>query len=201
MRRRRAARGARGDEIRFLEEAEWEAVLAARHSAGDYEALDRALYLTAPMAGLRHGELCALRWRDVDWPAGRIRVRQNWVLGEYGTPKFAGEAQRADGGPARRRARPAVQGRGGQADDDAGVRRPATGEPLDKAGEPRRFRKALKAAGSTRRTASTSCATRSARAWRRPASPMRTLQEWMGHRDIATTQRYADYAPSPTSPS
>jgi integrase len=26
--------------------------------------------------------------------------------------------------------------------------------------------------------------------------PMRTLQEWMGHRDIATTQRYADYAPS-----
>jgi integrase len=26
--------------------------------------------------------------------------------------------------------------------------------------------------------------------------PMRTLQEWMGHKDIATTQRYADYAPS-----
>jgi integrase len=27
------------------------------------------------------------------------------------------------------------------------------------------------------------------------AVPMRTLQEWMGHRDIETTQRYADYAP------
>lgn len=27
--------------------------------------------------------------------------------------------------------------------------------------------------------------------------PMRTLQEWMGHRDVRTTQRYADYAPSP----
>jgi len=26
---------------------------------------------------------------------------------------------------------------------------------------------------------------------------MRTLQEWMGHRDLETTQRYADYAPSP----
>jgi len=25
---------------------------------------------------------------------------------------------------------------------------------------------------------------------------LRTLQEWMGHRDITTTQRYADYAPS-----
>jgi integrase len=26
--------------------------------------------------------------------------------------------------------------------------------------------------------------------------PMRTLQELMGHRDIETTQRYADYAPN-----
>jgi site-specific recombinase XerD len=25
--------------------------------------------------------------------------------------------------------------------------------------------------------------------------PMRTLQEWMGHASIATTQRYADDAP------
>ena len=29
----------------------------------------------------------ALRWTDVDWPAARIRVRQNYVLGEFGTPK------------------------------------------------------------------------------------------------------------------
>jgi integrase len=74
------------DEIRFLDESEWEAVL--RHvQPGAYEALDRAFYLSAIMAGLRHGELIALRWRDVDWPAGRIRVRQNWVLGEFDTPK------------------------------------------------------------------------------------------------------------------
>ena len=26
--------------------------------------------------------------------------------------------------------------------------------------------------------------------------PMRTLREWMGHRDYQTTLRYADYAPS-----
>jgi integrase len=27
--------------------------------------------------------------------------------------------------------------------------------------------------------------------------PRRTLQEWMGHRDIQTTQRHADYCPDP----
>jgi integrase len=26
--------------------------------------------------------------------------------------------------------------------------------------------------------------------------PMRTLQEWLGHRDVQTTQIYADYSPS-----
>jgi integrase len=25
--------------------------------------------------------------------------------------------------------------------------------------------------------------------------PMRTIQEWMGHRDVKTTLNYADYAP------
>ena len=39
------------------------------------------------MTGLRKGELLALRWKDVDWGAGRIRIRQNYVRGEFGTPK------------------------------------------------------------------------------------------------------------------
>jgi integrase len=26
--------------------------------------------------------------------------------------------------------------------------------------------------------------------------PMRTLQEWLGHANMTTTERYADYAPS-----
>ena len=39
------------------------------------------------MTGLRRGELLALRWCDVDWLAQRVRVRQNYVRGQFGTPK------------------------------------------------------------------------------------------------------------------
>ena len=46
--------------------------------AGPYKALDRVLYRTAAMTGLRLGELIALRWRDVDWTASAIRVRSNY---------------------------------------------------------------------------------------------------------------------------
>jgi integrase len=73
-------------DIRFLDQAELEALLTAvpDDARGPTE---RAIYLTAAMTGLRQGELIALRWRDVDWTAGRIRVRQNFVRGEFGTPK------------------------------------------------------------------------------------------------------------------
>ena len=184
------------DEIRFLDEAEWEAVL--RHvTPGDYAAIDRALYLTAIMAGLRHGELIALRWRDVDWLAGRIRVRQNWVLGEYDTPKsrrgsrsvpmadrLAGELDRL------------FKALGEPGVDALVFADPTTGDPLDKAATLRRYRKTLKAAvldethnlHGLRHTFGTRMAA--------AGVPMRTLQEWMGHRDISTTERYADYAPS-----
>ena len=63
----------------FLELLEVRA-LADAAVEGPYREIDRAMYLTAAMTGLRQGELVALRWRDVDWTAGRIRVRQNYVL-------------------------------------------------------------------------------------------------------------------------
>jgi integrase len=83
-----------------------------------------------------------------------------------------------------------------QADDDLVFADPFTGKPLSKAADNRRYRKALKAAKldethrihDLRHTFGTRCAA--------AGVSMRTLQEWMGHRDIATTQRYADYAPS-----
>jgi integrase len=49
---------------------------------------DRPLWATAFYAGLRHGELAALRWEDVDLASGVLHVRRGWdeVEGEI-TPK------------------------------------------------------------------------------------------------------------------
>ena len=72
---------------------------------------------------------------------------------------------------------------------------PVTGEPMYRQGVTRRLHRALCAAGlddhafhDLRHTFGTRMAA--------AGVAMRTLQEWMGHRDIATTQRYSDYAPS-----
>jgi integrase len=43
---------------------------------------DRALWATAIYAGLRRGELYALRWHDVDLAAGVIHVRRGWDVVE-----------------------------------------------------------------------------------------------------------------------
>jgi integrase len=149
------------------------------------------------MTGLRKGELLALRWKDVDWTAARIRVRQNYVRGEFGTPKskrstrsvpmaddVAGELDRL------------FQGSRWQGDGDLVFAHPTSGGPLPKANVTRRMRSALKVARldhahrfhDLRHTFGTRMAA--------AGVPLRTLQEWMGHRDLATTQIYADYAPS-----
>jgi integrase len=177
---------------------------------GPYEALDRALFRTAAMTGMREGELIALRWSDVDWTASKIRVRRSHVLGEFGTPKskrssrsvpmadeVAGELERyykASGEPADHLLvfGDPVERRTGKGKERKVV--PA-GAPLDKAGLLRRYRKALKAAKldvthrfhDLRHTFGTQMAA--------AGVPMRTLQEWMGHRDIKTTEIYADYMP------
>jgi integrase len=74
------------DGFRYLELDQVDG-LVSNAQAGPYEQLDRAMYRTAAMTGLRLGELIALRWRDVDWNASAIRVRSNYVCGEFGTPK------------------------------------------------------------------------------------------------------------------
>jgi integrase len=185
----------RSDEIRFLDDAELEALLRAvpDDTLGPTE---RAVYMAAAMTGARQGELLALRWRDVDWPARRVRVRRAYVRGEYGAPKSRRSsrsvplADRLAGELERHHRRSAWRG-----DDDIVFPHPATGGPLDRSKLLKRFKNALSAAGvrevrfhDLRHTFGTRMAA--------AGVPLRTVQEWMGHRDLQTTQVYADYAPS-----
>jgi len=73
-------------DIRFLEIEEVEALIRAA-ADDDLGRTDAVIFLTAAMTGLRQGELIALRWRDVDWAAGVIRVRYSYSRGILGKPK------------------------------------------------------------------------------------------------------------------
>lgn len=183
-------------DIRFLAQEEVEALLRGVPGDDPLGPTDRTLYLTATMTGLRQGELLGLRWRDIDWTIGRIRVRQNYVRGHWGTPKSRRGSRsvpmtdRLAADLDRHHQRSAFQ-----EDKDLVFPHPHSGGVLDHSALSRRYKKALKAAGvrevrfnDLRHTFGTRMAA--------AGVPLRTLQEWMGHRDFKTTLIYADYCPS-----
>ncbi|MGH2942009.1 MAG: tyrosine-type recombinase/integrase [Solirubrobacteraceae bacterium] len=67
----------RGGRDRIVTPAEASALIEALPSAHD-----RALWGTALYAGLRRGELLALRWEDIDIAAGQINVKRSWDVAE-----------------------------------------------------------------------------------------------------------------------
>jgi integrase len=185
-------------DIHFLDGPELEALLRAEPAgrADAWWSVERVLYLTAAMTGLRQGELIGLRWRDVDWVAGKIRVRQSFVRGEFGAPKSKRSTRavpmhdRVAGDLDRH-----FQHSAYNAEEDLVFAHPHTGRPLDRSKVLKRFKQACDRAGvrqlrfhDLRHTFGTRMAG--------AGVPMRTLQEWMGHRDFKTTLIYADYAPS-----
>ena len=183
-------------EIRFLDRAELENLLAAVDITDrPFGSTDRTIFLTATMTGMRQGELLALRWRDVDWTARRIRVRRSYVRGHWGTPKSRSGERSI---PLSSRVAEELKRHRGStrfgAADDLVFAHPRTGGVLDHGSLGRRFKAALKAAGvrrirfhDLRHTFGTRMAA--------TGVPMRALQEWMGHRDFRTTLIYADYEP------
>jgi len=145
------------------------------------------------MAGMRQGELLALRWRDVDWEAKRIRVRRNYTRGYWSTPKSrSGERAVPLSGRVEGELRAHLRRSRFCGEDDLVFANPLSGDVLPHGPLLRRLKKALKAAGvrtirfhDLRHTFGTRIAA--------AGVPMRVLQEWMGHRDYRTTLIYADY--------
>jgi len=71
-------------------EAVWytpEQLEALVQSAATFKPADLVLILLAGEAGLRSGEVSALRWGDVNFDKRELTVRNNLVRGEEGTPK------------------------------------------------------------------------------------------------------------------
>lgn len=72
--------------IRFLQPHELDALIRAVTDDA-FGSVERPLYLVAALTGLRQGELLALKWMDIDWPAARVRVADNFTRGAIDTPK------------------------------------------------------------------------------------------------------------------
>src|SRR3954469_16788199 len=161
-----------------------EEVWALVRAAADEQ--DGAIFLTAAFAGLRRGEICALRWRDVDFAKRAIRVETSVVFGHVGATK---------GG--RGRAVPMVRevaevlarlGERGYLGDRADPGCPREGDWLDGSALRRRFVTACERAGlrvlrfhDLRHTFGSNAINR---------ANLVQVQAWMGHADHRTTMRY-----------
>jgi len=190
----------RGEDVPHLSQVEVAKLLEGQEVDDEAEGiewlrLDRALWLTAVMCGLRQGELIALRRKDVKWLESKISVRLN---------KTRSHGDRSPKSSASRRDVPMPDPVGKvlddlfkrsqfQADDARVFGNPETGDPIAPKAMDERLTRALKAASlrpitfhGLRHTFGTQCA--------RAGVPMRTLKEWMGHARISTTEIYAGFA-------
>jgi len=183
------------EELTFLEPDEVARLIAAAVE-GEYEDLDRTLYVLATYTGLRQGELRGLRWQHVDFERALIHVLESVTRGRRSSPK--GRRRRsvplaATAAEALLQLRAVSKWVGLE---DAVFACPSTGQPMARAGIMQRYRKALMAAGLSpsfsfhdlRHTFGTTMARRGV--------PVGTIQAWMGHADLATTQLYMHYAPA-----
>jgi integrase len=158
----------------------------------------RVLVLTAAMTGLRQSELLGLRWRDIDWEAQRIRVRNTYVRGEHSAAGKSDLSSRRSVPMADRLAREIdrwSQRSMHAGADDLVFAHPSTGRPVDRSKLTKRFKTACVEAGvrpirfhDLRHTFATRLAA--------SGESLRTIQEFLGHADAKTTQIYAHYAPS-----
>src|SRR5271154_5734642 len=153
---------------------------------------DAAIFLTAAFAGLRLGEVRALRWRDVDFGLRVIHVRRAYSLRHEDSPKSG----RVRAVPLTDQVARALDGlsRRGHRCGPADLVFPAPdGDYLEDSALRRRFYKALAAAElehlrfhDLRHTFGTLAV---------QVFPLSDVKAYMGHADIATTMIYVHHVP------
>jgi integrase len=149
---------------------------------------DAAIFHTAAFAGLRMGELLALRWRDVDFTRRTIHVRENWTQGETTTPKGGTERAVPMAEEVAQRLARLGQREHFTTDDDLVFCTPR-GQHVGYKSLKERYRAALRAAGvredfrfhNLRHTFGSTVIRH---------ADSREVMEWMGHADLTTTRRY-----------
>jgi integrase len=149
---------------------------------------DAAIFHTAAFAGLRMGELLALRWRDVDFTRRTIHVRENWTQGETTTPKGGTERAVPMAEEVAERLARLDQRDHFTTDDDLVFCTPR-GQHVGYKSLKERYRAALRVAGlredfrfhNLRHTFGSTVIRH---------ADSREVMEWMGHADLTTTRRY-----------
>ena len=167
-----------------------EEVLALVRAAASEQ--DGTIYLTAAFTGLRLGELLALRWRDVDFANSAIHVRQSFTNGRVDTPK-SGQERTVPMADEVARALAKLGRREDSRGDDDLVFCGAKGGHLAGHRLRDRYKAALKIAGLRELRFHDLRHTFGTHAIRTADS--REVMEWMGHQDLATTQRYLQFKP------
>lgn len=149
---------------------------------------DRAIWATAAYAGLRRGELRALRWKDVDLDAGMIYVRRSWDRVERAIDPKSEAGTRDVPIMAALRPHLEVLRATGKADPDALVFATRTGGPFDPAELTRRTDKAWNAASPPVERFTLHGARHGfARICIEAGVNAKRLQIWMGHASITVT--------------
>jgi integrase len=199
---RRRREGDADPDLQFLTLPALDAVIAAiPDRTVDRDAIGpvlRLVILAAATSGLRQSELLGLHWKHVDMRAQRIRVRNAWVRYEHSgegksdlsTKRSVPMTDRLAAELKRWRLRTVFSD-----DEDLVFAHPELGVELDRTKVTRRFQAACVEAGvrpirfqDLRHTFATTLAA--------AGVPLRTIQEYLGHADLKTTQIYAHYAPS-----
>ena len=153
---------------------------------------DAALFLTASYAGLRLGELRALRWRDVDFGKRLLHVRRSYVERSEGVPK-SGRVRSVPIIDQVARALDELSRREHFTGDEDLVFCNQVGEHFEDSALRRRFYTAREAAGlnpirfhDLRHTVGTLAV---------QVFPLSDVKAYMGHADIATTMIYVHHVP------